>query len=110
MTSERGSASVTVLALTGVAAALSMVVAHTGALLVDEARAQVAADAAALAGVYGGESTAWRVADMNGAWMVWSLDDRRTSGEFAVRVQVGRVVRGATAVDSWAQPRRTIGR
>lgn len=110
MTAERGSAAVTVLAVTGVAASLSMVVARTGALLVDEARAQVAADAAALAGVYGGEPTARRVADMNGARMVWSTDDLRTAGEFAVEVQVGRVVRGATAVDTWAQPRRTIGR
>lgn len=110
MTAEHGSAAVTVLALTGIAAALSMAVARAGALMVDEARAQVAADAAALAGVYGGEPMARRVADMNGARMVRSTDDLRTAGEFAVQVQVGRIVRGATAVDSWAQSRRTIGR
>lgn len=110
MTAERGSAAVSVLAVTGIAASLSMVVARAGAVLVDEARAQVAADAAALAGVYGGAATAGRVAEMNGARMVSASDDLRTGGEFAVRVQVGRIVRGAAAVDSWAQPRRTIGR
>lgn len=109
MTADRGSAAVTVLAVVGSAAALSMAVARAGVLMVDEARAQVAADAAALAGVYGGEPMARRVADMNGARMVRSTDDLRTAGEFAVQVQVGRIVRGATAVDSWAQPRRTIG-
>jgi len=35
--------------------------------LVDESRAQIAADAAALAGVIGGESAAQRLALMNGA-------------------------------------------
>lgn len=109
MTADRGSAAVTVLAVVGIAAALSMAVARAGVLMVDEARAQVAADAAALAGVYGGEPLARRVAAMNGARMVRSTDDLRTAGEFAVQVQVGRIVRGATAVDSWAQPRRTIG-
>lgn len=110
MTAERGSAAVAVLAVTGVAASLSMVVARTGALMVDEARAQVAADASALAGVYGGVPMARRVANMNGALLLRATDDLAVAGEFAVQVRVGRIVRGAAAVDSWAQPQRTIGR
>jgi hypothetical protein len=110
MTFERGSAAVVVLGLMGVAASLSVVTARVGAVLVDEAKADVAADAAALAGVYGGVETARRVAALNGARMVSATDDLRVGGEFVVQVQVGRAVRSAAAVDSWAQPRRTIDR
>lgn len=109
MTAERGSAALPVLALMGIASSLSFAVARVGAVLVDEARAEVAADAAALAGVYGGRSMADRVATLNGARLVSSTDELGGGGEFAVEVQVGRIVRAAAAVDSWAQPGRTIG-
>ena len=51
-------------------AVVSMLVTGLSSLtvrLVDESRAQIAADAAALAGVMGGESAAQRLALMNGA-------------------------------------------
>jgi len=109
MTTERGNASVAVLALMGIAASVSFAVAHVGALLVEEARAEVAADAAALAGVYGGAAMAMTVANLNGAHLVSVVDELRRGGACAVEVRVGRVVRGAAAMDSWAQPGRTIG-
>jgi len=110
VTAERGSAAVLVLALTGVAASLAFVVARAGAALVAEARAEVAADAAALAGVHGGAPMARRIAGLNGAAFVSATDDTGRGGEFAVAVRVAGVVREAAAVDSWTQPRRTIGR
>ncbi|MGE0877422.1 MAG: hypothetical protein AB7L13_01155 [Acidimicrobiia bacterium] len=49
------------------AAVMVLMVARTGALAADHARARTAADAAALAGVVGGESAARQLADANGA-------------------------------------------
>lgn len=55
--------------------------------LVQESRAQIAADAAALAGVIGGESVARRLALMNGA----NLCEFTSGSIVSVRVCVGSV-------------------
>jgi Flp pilus assembly protein TadG len=74
----------------GVAAlvlALTLGVARLGGAVVDAARAQTAADAAALAAVEGGAVAAERLAEMNGARLVSCVCD---SDPVEVTVIVGR--------------------
>lgn len=68
--------------------------------LVDQTRAQIAADASALASIYGGASGAEVVAWHNGA----SLLLLQISGNSVqtVQVRVGRQSATASARDSWA--------
>lgn len=61
--------------------------------LVRESRAQIAADAAALAGVIGGESAAYRLASMNGA----ILCEFTNESVVAVRVCIGSTTARAYA-------------
>ncbi len=66
----------------------------TGEVVVDRAKAQAAADAAALAGVVEGEGVATTFAQLNDAF----LESFVVVGQRAtVRVRVGRVVATATA-------------
>ena len=69
--------------------------------IVDQTRAQIAADAAALGAVYGGESAASEIALRNGAQMVSSTT--QDNGVQSVRVRVGHQYATANARDSWAQ-------
>ncbi len=74
--------------------------------IIDQTRAQIAADASALGAVYGGESMARHIALSNGAQLMSSAiqDD----GVHSVRVRVGRQYAIANARDSWAQQLPTM--
>lgn len=74
--------------------------------IIDQTRAQIAADASALGAVYGGESMARHIASRNGAQVVSSAT--QNDGMYAVRVRVGRQNATATARDSWAQQLPTM--
>ena len=74
--------------------------------IIDQTRAQIAADAAALSAVYGGESAARDIAFRNGAEMVRSTT--QDNGVQSVRVRVGRHYATANARDSWAQQLPTM--
>ena len=74
--------------------------------IIDQTRAQIAADASALGAVYGGESMARNIASRNGAQVVSSAT--QNDGMYAVRVRVGRQNATATARDSWAQQLPTM--
>ena len=74
--------------------------------IIDQTRAQIAADASALGAVYGGESMARHIASRNGAQVVGSAT--QDNGVHAVRVRVGRQNATATARDSWAQQLPTM--
>ena len=69
--------------------------------IIDQSRAQIAADAAALGAVYGGESVAREIASRNGAQLVSSATDDNMVQ--SVRVRIGRQYATANARDSWAQ-------
>ena len=74
--------------------------------IIDQTRAQIAADAAALGAVYGGESAASEIALLNGAQMVSSTT--QDNGVQSVRVRVGHQYATANARDSWAQQLPTM--
>ena len=74
--------------------------------IIDQTRAQIAADAAALGAVYGGESTARDIASRNGAQLVNSAT--QDNGVYSVRVRVGRQYAIANARDSWVQQLPTM--
>ncbi|QQS26193.1 MAG: hypothetical protein IPM43_07605 [Actinomycetota bacterium] len=69
-TADAGQASVLVVGLVAVAAALTVALGHVAGGAVDDAAAQHAADAAALAGAASGAGEAERVAAANGAVLV----------------------------------------
>jgi len=69
--------------------------------IIDQSRAQIAADAAALGAVYGGESVAREIASRNGAQLVSSATEDNMVQ--SVRVRIGRQYATANARDSWAQ-------
>ena len=69
--------------------------------IIDQTRAQIVADAAALGAVYGGESAAREIALRNGAQVVSSTT--QDNGVQSVQVRVGRQYVTANARDSWAQ-------
>lgn len=68
--------------------------------LVDQTRAQIAADASALASIYGGASGAEVVAWRNGATLL--LFQIAGNSVQTVQVRVGRQSATASARDSWA--------
>jgi hypothetical protein len=74
--------------------------------IIDQTRAQIAADAAALGAVYGGESMARNIASRNGAQVVSNAT--QDNGVHAVKVRVGRQYATANARDSWAQQLPTM--
>jgi len=74
--------------------------------IIDQTRAQIAADAAALGAVYGGESAARDIAFRNGAQFVSIAVEENM--EQSVRVRVGHHYASANARDSWAQQLPTM--
>ena len=74
--------------------------------IIDQTRAQIAADATALGAVYGGESAVLDIALRNGAQVVSSAT--QDNGVHAVKVRVGRQYATAHARDSWAQQLPTM--
>ena len=73
--------------------------------IIDQTRAQITADAAALGAVYGGELVARDIASRNGAQLVSSA---AVNMEQSVRVCVGHQFASAHARDSWAQQLPTM--
>ena len=74
--------------------------------IIDQTRAQIAADASALGAIYGGESVARDIASRNGAQVVSSAT--QDGGVQSVRVRVGRQYATAKARDSWVQQLPTM--
>ena len=74
--------------------------------IIDQTRAQIAADVSALGGIYGGESVARDIASRNGAQLVSSAT--QDDGVHAVRVRIGSQYATAFARDSWAQQLPTM--
>jgi len=78
--------------------------------VIDAERAVVAADAAALAGVLGGDGLARSAADANGAALVEVSDTTARDGRFTARVRVGTREAFAAAADSWFPTAPTLRR
>ncbi len=91
---ERGSALPLAAGLIGVALLVLFSLGELGHIAVTRAKAQAAADMAALAGVYEGRAGAVDLARRNGGALV-GYDD--SGGRVAVRVRVGTAEAGATA-------------
>ena len=91
---DHGSALVPICLMLTLVASISLALAHAGARLIDHARAQTAADAAALAGASGGPAAARRVASRNGAIVVALAE---TGTRLQVTVRVGTMSASATA-------------
>ena len=70
--------------------------------LVNNARSQIAADATALAGIYGGVLHATNVAKANLATPASFIDNRHTNGTFTAVVAIGAANASAQAFDQWA--------
>jgi uncharacterized membrane protein len=79
-----------------VAALFAVGVARAGVVLVDRQRAQTAADAAALAGVWGGRAAAQQLAASNGAVL---MSYEQHGFEVTVVVRFGQVRARAAASD-----------
>lgn len=95
---ERGQAVPLVLAVVALAVVVTVAVAELGGNVVDAGRARTAADAAALAGVEGGESAAQRLAAENGATLVsFASSGPPDAVTVTVTVRVGRVTATAAA-------------
>ena len=74
--------------------------------IIDQPRAQIAADASALGAVYGGESVARDIALRNGAQLISiTIEDNMVQ---SAAVRVGRQYATAFARDSWAQQLPTL--
>ncbi len=91
---ERGQASVLVVLWLALAALVAVGVARIGAAVLDGARAETAADAAALAGAGDDDRAARLVAARNGADLV---EIRREGLEVQVRVRFGDAIRSSRA-------------
>jgi hypothetical protein len=70
--------------------------------LVNSARSQIAADATALAGIYGGSEYATNIAKANLATPVSFTDNRHSNGTFTAVVAIGAAIASAQAFDQWA--------
>lgn len=95
-TTDRGQAVLLMTVVVVFAALVAIGVAHAGAVVLQRQRAQTAADAAALAGLDGGQVASARLAAVNGAQLV-SFD--RQGLVVTVVVSLGRVQARARASD-----------
>lgn len=96
---DRGHAVVLLLPVVAIAAMLAVGAARAGEVISDRARAQAAADAAALAGVHGGAPAAARAARANGASLSrFAIVD----GDVVVSVSVSSTVVGALSATARA--------
>lgn len=92
----------------GCAALLMAAIGNVGEHMVNEHRARIVADAAALAGIYGGDDAATLLAQRNGGTVVDTIDTRNDDGRFGATVTVGRHHATAWAVDTWAPTTSTL--
>jgi hypothetical protein len=104
---DRGQSAVVLLAGVALVALLAAAVAHMGGTVVDHARARTAADAAALAGLSGGEAAARQAALRNGGALVAYTRAGGPEGDVVVTVTVGRA--SATARAGWGGRARVTG-
>ena len=70
--------------------------------LVNNARSQIAADATALAGIYGGSEHATNIAKANHSSPASFTDNRLANGTFTAVVTIGVASASAQAFDQWA--------
>jgi hypothetical protein len=70
--------------------------------LLNSTRSQIAADATALAGIYGGVKHATVIAEANLATPASFTDNRDTNGTFTAVVTIGGANASAQAFDQWA--------
>ena len=70
--------------------------------LLNSTRSQIAADATALAGIYGGVEHATDIAESNLATPAAFTDNRNTNGTFTAVVTIGAANASAQAFDQWA--------
>ncbi len=99
--SERGAVTILVGATVVLVAWLTLFVIDLGAAATDRARAQTAADAAALAGVLEGRGGADELAQANDGRLVAFVE---TENEVEVRVEVGDAVATARAAKTETLP------
>ncbi len=105
---ENGSITPLIAVAMGCCALLMVAIGNVGEQMVNEQRARITADAAALAGIYGGEEAAARLAQHNGGSIVEVMDAHDDDVLFGVVVTVGRHRATAWAVDTWAPPTSTL--
>ena len=105
---EDGSITPLIAVILACGALLAVTVARIGEGLVGEYRAQLVADASALAGIYGGEEAANQVAQHNGGVVINVDDSRDTNSRFATTVTVNRYRATAEAVDTWTPITSTL--
>lgn len=94
-------------AVFAVAVLCAATITKVGGHLIDSQRAQQAASAVALAGIYD-EQLADDVASENGVELVLLEDQRDVDGTVTVRVRVGSMVRSAKAFDTWHDASPTL--
>ena len=80
---------------------------NVGEHLIDSQRAQLAANAAALAAIYD-DRFAERVALRNGGDLILLEDHRELDGTISVQVRVGSMMHKAKAFDTWHNTTPTL--
>jgi hypothetical protein len=78
-----------------------------GGTLVARERAQIAADAVALGGIYD-EQLAFKIAGLHGAELIRFVDRRADDGTVETIVRIGTMTRAAQAFDSWYEATPTL--
>jgi hypothetical protein len=89
-------------------ASLAIAVGRVGERLVMDERARIVAEAASLAGIYGGIDAAERVARRNEGIVVSFVDSRDRDGRFQTTVSFSDRRAMATAVDTWTSLTSTL--
>lgn len=107
---DHGSATPLVVALLALATVAGATIVSGVRGVIEGERAAIAADAAALAGVLGGERLARSAAGANGATVVSTIDTTARDGRFEVRVRLGARAATAVAADSWFPSAPTLRR
>jgi hypothetical protein len=105
---EDGSITPLIAVVIGCCTLIAFATATTGVHLVNEHRTRIIADAAALAGIYGGSDSAVLIAHHNGGKVIEAVDTRNIDGRFTVTVTLKRHSATAHAVDTWALTTSTL--
>ena len=97
---QRGQATPLALVVVVLAVVATFAIAHLGRTVADAGRARTAADAAALAGVEGGQAASARLAAEHGATIVsWSSSGPPDAVTVTITVRVGRSRASAAATN-----------
>lgn len=107
---DHGSATPFVAVLLALATAAGVTITAGVRGVIEAERAAIAADAAALGGVLGGERLARVVAAGNGATLVETIDTTAHDGRFEAKVRLGAREAAAVAADSWFPTAPTLRR